>query len=72
MENVVLVIYFMVNGTWVSGDLVLTDGWSSREYPTQEICESRRDIANKNFVDYGLEGEAKAVCEPKNNWKLLN
>jgi len=71
MENVVLVIYFMVNGTWVSGDLVMSDGWSRREYPTQELCELRRDMANKHFVGTDLEGMSKAVCEPVNNWKLL-
>ena len=35
-----LVIYFLINGVWVAGDDLPTEGWSSLAYPTLEQCQT--------------------------------
>jgi len=61
-------IYFLINTsltggieTWVSGDVVAPDGWSSRYYETG--CESRAKRANELIEqETSTRGLMKAAC----------
>ena len=60
-----LVVYFLVNGSWYPGEVVEPNGWSSREYPTKQECEFRRDIMNESFDASDAKGKMKGVCQTR-------
>ena len=44
-----LVVYFLVQGFWLSAEEANYHGWSRVKYDTLEKCIERRDFMNKNF-----------------------
>lgn len=58
-----LVIYFYLSGTWIAGDFVKPEGWSSIQYATTEECMVRMQHANENFQKSDqFKNNAIAVC----------
>ncbi len=58
-----LVIYFLISGSWVAGDFVKSEGWSSVEYPTEAECREHADYVNQNFrASENFSDNAIAVC----------
>lgn len=53
----------MQDGTWLPGDLVAPDGWSSMPYESLEQCENRRDAFNKNISITDYANFIKAACQ---------
>jgi|TARA_Y100000114_G_scaffold108908_1_gene102304 hypothetical protein len=52
-----LVVYFLIQGVWLSAEEANYHGWASMPYKTLKECIERRDFMNKNFDD-----KAKAKC----------
>ena len=52
-----LVVYFLVQGFWLSAEEANYHGWSRVKYDTLEKCIERRDFMNKNFGS-----DVKALC----------
>jgi hypothetical protein len=44
-----LVIYFYIQGSWIAGDFVRPDGWSSIGYSTEQQCIEKMYMANENL-----------------------
>ena len=42
-----LVIYFYIQGSWIAGDFVRPDGWSSIGYSTEQQCIEKMYMANE-------------------------
>ena len=42
-----LVVFVLVEGTWMAGDKLGTPGWGPRAYTTQSECLIRRKFAEK-------------------------
>lgn len=53
----------MQNGSWLPGDLVAPDGWSSIEYQSLQECEERKEAFNKNMTMTDYAGFIKSVCQ---------
>ena len=52
-----LVVYFLVQGIWLSAEEANYHGWSRVQYETLKEWIERRDFMNKNFGS-----KAKARC----------
>jgi hypothetical protein len=55
-----LTVFFLLGNSWVSGDHI--DGWGSRVYPTENLCEERKRFAELQTARYPLEHEARWIC----------
>ena len=53
----------MNDGSWMPGDIVAPDGWSSIRYNTLEQCEQSRNRLNNNMSKTGYAGMIKGVCQ---------
>jgi len=53
----------MQDGTWLPGDLVAPDGWSSIEYQSLQECEERKDAFNENMAMTDYANLIKSVCQ---------
>ena len=59
-----LVIYFYIQGSWIAGDFVRPDGWSSIAYNTKKECIEKMYIANETLQNTeGFNDTAIAVCQ---------
>ena len=52
----------MTNGSWMPGDLVAPDGWSSIPYATLEECEERKNTFNTNMAKTQYKDMIKGIC----------
>ena len=53
--NWFIVVYFLVNGSWVDADKLNKEGWSPIIQPTYEICINKINESNirfKKIADY--------------------
>ncbi len=55
-----LTVFFLINGTWVSGDKL--DGWGSRKFQTADECETRRGFAEIQTDRYPPGMPSRWVC----------
>jgi hypothetical protein len=55
-----LTVFFLLGNSWVSGDQM--DGWGSRAYPTEDVCEARKRFAELQTARHPLELEARWIC----------
>ena len=59
-----LVIYFYIQGSWIAGDFVRPDGWSSIAYDTKQQCVEKMYMANENLQKTeGLQDKAIVICQ---------
>ena len=74
--NWFIVVYFLVNGTWVEADLLNKEGWSPILQPNYEICIDKTNEANNRFIKIAefkeIELDIKFKCECKKNIENLN
>lgn len=55
-------MFLMQDGTWLPGDIIAPDGWSSIEFKTKELCLAAEDRINKNFDKSDFAGKVYGVC----------
>jgi hypothetical protein len=53
-------VFFLVNGTWVPGHEF--DGWSPREYATEQECLERKAFGERQLRMYPIEYESTWLC----------
>ena len=62
-----LVVYFLVNGSWVEADKIKKDGWSPIVQPTYNVCIEKINDSNERFrkiADYReIKLDIKFKCE---------
>ena len=66
-----LVVYFLVNGSWVEADLLEKEGWSPIHQENYEICIDKITKANERFEKIAefknIELDIKFNCECRQN-----
>ena len=69
--NWFIVVYFLVNGSWVDADKLNKEGWSPIIQPTYEICINKINESNNRFkkiADYReIDLDIKFQCECRKN-----
>ena len=67
-----LVVYFLVNGSWIEADKINKEGWSPIVQPTYSVCIEKINDSNERFrkiADYReteLDIKFKCECRKKN------
>ena len=67
-----LVVYFLVNGSWIEADKINKEGWSPIVQPTYNVCIEKINDSNERFrkiADYReteLDIKFKCECRKKN------
>ena len=66
-----LVVYFLVNGSWIEADKINKEGWSPIVQPTYNVCIEKINDSNERFrkiADYReIEVDIKFKCECRKN-----
>jgi hypothetical protein len=57
-----VVMFLMQDGTWLPGDIVAPDGWSSLEFETWEQCDAAENRINENFGNSPFAGQVYGIC----------
>ena len=74
--NWFIVVYFLVNGSWVEADKLGKEGWSPIIQPNYEICIQKINESNKRFNKIAefreIEVDINFKCECKKNIKQPN
>ena len=74
--NWFIVVYFLVNGTWIEGDKLGKEGGSPITQPDYNICIQKTNESNERFIkiaDYReIEVDIKFECECRENLEKLN
>ena len=69
--NWFIVVFFLVNGSWVDADKLNKEGWSPIIQPTYEICINKINESNNRFkkiADYReIDLDIKFQCECRIN-----
>ena len=69
--NWFIVVYFLINGSWIEADQLKKEGWSPIVQPDYEICIQKINDSNKRFkkiADYReTELDIKFQCECREN-----
>ena len=71
-----LVVYFLVNGSWIEADKINKEGWSPIVQPTYNICVEKINDSNERFrkiADYReIELDINFKCECRKNNESTN
>ena len=71
-----LVVYFLVNGSWIEADKINKEGWSPIVQPTYSICVEKINDSNERFrkiADYReIELDINFKCECRKNNESTN
>ena len=69
--NWFIVVYFLINGSWVDADKLNKEGWSPIIQPTYEVCINKINESNSRFkkiADYReIDLDIKFQCECRKN-----
>ena len=69
--NWFIVVYFLINGSWLEADQLKKEGWSPIVQPDYEICIQKINDSNERFkkiADYReIELDIKFQCECREN-----
>ena len=69
--NWFIVVYFLINGSWIEADQLKKEGWSPIVQPNYHICVQKINDSNKRFrkiADYReIELNIKFQCECREN-----
>ena len=52
----------MQDGTWLPGDIVAPDGWSSLEFVTWEQCDAAENRIHETFGNSDFAGQVYGIC----------
>ena len=55
-------MFLMTDGTWLPGDMVAPDGWSSLPFPDMETCLVAEANINKNLNKSRMAGMVYGIC----------
>ena len=55
-------MFLMQDGTWLPGDIVAPDGWSSMKFDTAEECDAAMIRMNENFGNSNFAGQLYGIC----------
>ena len=47
--NWFIVVYFLVNGSWIQADLLDKEGWSPITQPNYKVCIQKINESNQRF-----------------------
>ena len=71
-----LVVFFLVNGSWIEADKINKEGWSPIVQPTYNVCIEKINDSNERFrkiADYReTELDIKFKCECRKNNESTN
>ena len=71
-----LVVYFLVNGSWIEADKINKEGWSPIVQPTYNVCVEKINDSNERFrkiADYReIELDINFKCECRKNNESTN
>ena len=74
--NWFIVVYFLVNGSWLEADQIEKEGWSPSVQPNYEICIERISESNDRFkkiAEYReIEVDINFKCECRENIEQTN
>ena len=74
--NWFIVVYFLVNGSWIEADQIDKEGWSPSVQPNYEICIKRINESNNRFkkiAEYReIEVDINFKCECRKNTEQPN
>ena len=74
--NWFIVVYFLVNGSWIEADQLEKEGWSPISQPSYEICIQKINESNTRFkkiADYReIEVDINFKCECRKNIEQPN
>ena len=69
--NWFLVVYFLVNGSWIEADQLSKEGWSPITQPNYKVCIQKINESNQRFkkiAEYReTELDIKFKCECRKN-----
>ena len=69
--NWFIVVFFLVNGTWIEADQMGEHGWSPITQPNYKVCIQKINESNERFIkiaDYReIEVDIKFECECREN-----
>ena len=69
--NWFIVVYFLINGSWLEADQLKKEGWSPIVQPNYHICVQKMNDSNERFrkiADYReIELDIKFQCECRKN-----
>ena len=69
--NWFIVVYFLVNGSWIQADLLDKEGWSPITQPNYKVCIQKINESNERFnkiAEYReTELDIKFKCECRIN-----
>ena len=69
--NWFIVVYFLVNGSWIEAGQLEKEGWSPIEQASYEICIKKINESNERFIKIAeyreIELDIKFQCECKIN-----
>ena len=65
--NWFIVVYFLVNGSWIEADLINKEGWSPIKQESYSVCNKKINETNERFkkiAEYReIELDIKFKCE---------
>ena len=76
--NWFIVVYFLVNGSWVEADKINKEGWSPIIQPDYYTCVEKINNTNKRFKkisdyrDVELDINFKCECRENDNDEAIN
>ena len=62
MKVFLVVMFLMTDGTWIPGDIVAPNGWSSLPFPDMKTCLEAETEINKNLGRSPMAGMVYGVC----------
>ena len=69
--NWFIVVYFLINGSWIEADQLNKEGWSPIVQPNYETCIQKINDSNERFkkiAEYReIELDIKMQCECRKN-----
>ena len=69
--NWFIVVYFLINGSWIEADNLKKEAWSPIEQPSFEICIQKINESNDRFIKIAeyreTELDIKFQCECRQN-----
>ena len=71
-----IVVYFLINGSWIEADKLNKEGWSPIVQPTYNVCIKKINDSNERFrkiADYReTELDIRFICECRKNIESKN
>ena len=74
--NWFIVVYFLVNGSWIEADKLNKEGWSPITQPNYQVCIQKINESNQRFkkiADFrDIEVDINFKCECRENTEIIS